>query len=380
MTFYFGPYSSLLLIFFVHLLVFSGLVLRKSILNDSKADRWLSTLLFLGAVFIAPWMLGFGGWYGEQPYRDILFYVPFNHALLIGPVVYFYVQAQLNPDFRLQKHQYWHFIPAILWVVLHVVMVVIDKLILGRYYFLVSEQDPDFADWYQFVSLISLIGYLALTYRYYAHYQKFIFQMVSNADAVRFGWIRNFLIAFLAFVVLTLVFIVMPLLGIPLDYQGSWWYFFFFGFLFYYISIEGFSNIKTNKIAFEELSKQIETEATTPRTQVIEDLEFWKAKVLKNVVEEQSFINPELSLPDLAKSLRTNPSFLSKVVNQGFGQNFNDFINEKRVLAVTQKLKAGEQKQLTLLAIAYDCGFNSKATFNRAFKKVTGQSPKDFDS
>ncbi len=379
MTFTFGTYSSLLLIFFVHLLVFSGLVLRKSILNDTKADRWLSALLLLGALFIAPWMLGFGGWYGEQPYRDILFYVPFNHALLIGPVVYFYVQAQLNPDFKLQKNQYLHFIPAVLWVLLHVVMVVTDKLILGRYYFLISEDDPDFAEWYQFLSLISLVCYLVLTYRYYAHYQKFISQIVSNADAVRFKWIRNFLIVFLAFVILTLIFTLLPLVGIPLDYRGSWWYFFFFGFLFYYISIEGFSNIKTNKVAFEELSKEIEKEEVMPKAQAIEDLEMWKAKVLKNVVEDQNFINPELSLPDLAKSLRTNPSFLSKVVNQGFEQNFNDFVNEKRVLAVVEKLKAGEQKQLTLLAIAYDCGFNSKATFNRAFKKVTGQSPKDFE-
>lgn len=378
MTFHFGSYSSLLLIFFVHLLVFSGLVLRKSIINDTKADRWLSALLLLGALFIAPWMLGFGGWYGEQPYRDILFYVPFNHALLIGPVVYFYVQAQLNPDFKLQKNQYFHFIPAVLWVLLHVVMAITDKLILGRYYFLISEQDPDFVEWYQFLSLISLVCYLVLTYRYYAHYQKFIFQIVSNADAIRFKWIRNFLLVFLTFVVLTLVFIFLPLVGIPLDYRGSWWYFFFFGFLFYYISIEGFSNIKTNKIAFEELSKEIEDEATAPKAQAIEDLEMWKSKVLKNIVEEQNYINPELSLPDLAKSLRTNPSFLSKVVNQGFEQNFNDFVNEKRVLAVVEKLKAGEQKQLTLLAIAYDCGFNSKATFNRAFKKVTGQSPKDF--
>jgi AraC-like DNA-binding protein len=379
MTFNFGFYSSLLLIFFVHLLVFSGLVLRKSTLNDAKADRWLSLLLLLGALFIAPWMLGFGGWYGEQPYRDFLFYVPFNHALLIGPVVYFYVQAQLNPDFKLYKNQYLHFIPAALWVVFHIVSVVTDKLILKEYYFLASGSDPDFVEWYQFLGLTSLVCYLVLTYRYYAHYQRFIYQIVSNADAVRFKWIRNFLVAFLVFVVLTFIFTLLPLVGVPLDYRGSWWYFFFFGFLFYYISIEGFSNVKSNKIAIEELSKEIEDEAITPKSQVIEDLELWKTKVLKNVVEEQNYINPELSLPDLAKSLRTNPSFLSKVVNQGFGQNFNDFVNEKRVLAVVEKLKAGEQKQLTLLAIAYDCGFNSKATFNRAFKKATGQSPKYFE-
>jgi AraC-like DNA-binding protein len=66
------------------------------------------------------------------------------------------------------------------------------------------------------------------------------------------------------------------------------------------------------------------------------------------------------------------------VINQGFRLNFNDLINQYRIEAVKQKLKAGEQKTQTLLGIAYDCGFNSKATFNRAFKKATGQSPKEW--
>jgi AraC-like DNA-binding protein len=66
------------------------------------------------------------------------------------------------------------------------------------------------------------------------------------------------------------------------------------------------------------------------------------------------------------------------VINQGFQLNFNDFINQYRIEAVKDKLKAGEQKTQTLLGIAYDCGFNSKATFNRAFKKVTGLSPKQW--
>ena len=58
--------------------------------------------------------------------------------------------------------------------------------------------------------------------------------------------------------------------------------------------------------------------------------------------------------------------------------NFNDFINHYRIEAVKEKLKKGEHKTSTLLGIAFDCGFNSKATFNRAFKKSTTVSPKDY--
>ena len=58
--------------------------------------------------------------------------------------------------------------------------------------------------------------------------------------------------------------------------------------------------------------------------------------------------------------------------------NFNDYINAHRVEAVKEAIRNGSSKELTLLAIALDCGFNSKTTFNRAFKKHSGISPKSF--
>jgi AraC-like DNA-binding protein len=80
----------------------------------------------------------------------------------------------------------------------------------------------------------------------------------------------------------------------------------------------------------------------------------------------------------MARKLDTNVSVLSRAINQCFKQNFNDFINQRRIEAVKEKLKAGELQRQTLLGIAFDCGFNSKATFNRAFKKMTGVSPKEW--
>jgi len=58
--------------------------------------------------------------------------------------------------------------------------------------------------------------------------------------------------------------------------------------------------------------------------------------------------------------------------------NFNDFVNHYRIEAVKKKLEAGEQRNMTLIGIALECGFNSKTTFNRAFKKSTSMSPKDY--
>ena len=56
--------------------------------------------LLVAALMIIPFMVGFAGWYDNQPYRDILFFVPFVHSLAIGPLLYFYVRAISNYTFK----------------------------------------------------------------------------------------------------------------------------------------------------------------------------------------------------------------------------------------------------------------------------------------
>jgi AraC-like DNA-binding protein len=101
----------------------------------------------------------------------------------------------------------------------------------------------------------------------------------------------------------------------------------------------------------------------------------WSLKLEKHLASERAYLDPELNLTQLAKQLKTNSSQLSKVINTVHGQNFNDFINELRCAAFMQALEAGEHRIRTLLSLALDSGFNSKATFNRAFKKCYGISP-----
>ncbi|MCU0389450.1 MAG: helix-turn-helix domain-containing protein, partial [Chitinophagaceae bacterium] len=108
------------------------------------------------------------------------------------------------------------------------------------------------------------------------------------------------------------------------------------------------------------------------------ELEKWKQAIEQMLLQQRLFEDEELTLTQLSKRLSSNPSFISKVINDGFGKNFNDFINGYRVEALIGKFRAGEHKTQTLQALAFDCGFNSKATFNRAFKKHTGLSPSEW--
>jgi YesN/AraC family two-component response regulator len=93
---------------------------------------------------------------------------------------------------------------------------------------------------------------------------------------------------------------------------------------------------------------------------------------------ERLYVQPELSLQELSQHLQTNPVQLSATINQVLGKNFNDYINGLRIDEFIQKYRADRARRYTLLSLALDSGFNSKATFNRAFKKIKGSSPQEY--
>ncbi|WP_298305552.1 helix-turn-helix domain-containing protein [Flavobacterium sp.] len=342
-------------------------------------------------------MLGFAGWYDNQPYRDFMFYMPFQHLFFIGPLIYFYTQSLLNPSFRLTKNNFLHLLAGILYLVYSVVIWVYDQLILQEYYFYADGMDKDFEEWYQKLGLFSMIVYFILSIRYYNVYKKLMFQVVSYADSVLFKWIRNYLIAFLVMLLLPILFDIIGYFYPEMkSYQGSWWFYLFFSIVMYYIAITGYSNPTNATIPFkvslfdknpillldsntsDEVESVIDIVHETFEDTNSPEISLWKSKIETLIQEEQLYQNPELTLTDLAKKLETNASVISKTINQGFQMNFNDCINNYRIKAVKNSFANGEHKKSTLLGIAYDCGFNSKATFNRAFKKNTGKTPKEF--
>lgn len=377
----FGQKSSLLLIFFFHGIVFSFLLLRRGILFNNKANKWLSFLLFLCAMYITPYMLGYANWYSNKTTREILFFVPFMQVLLIGPVIYFYTKSLLNTSFKISKKELLHFIPALLYLMYSLMIFITDKIILEEFYFYADGRDKDLANWYQTAGVISMTFYLVLSLRHYSTYRKLVFEKVSFANSILFQWIKNFIIAFLAIIVLrVLLFVLNPEWG---EFGSQFWHYIVFSFVVLYISINGYANAvkmsflsdvnseSVNVFSEAENEKEVVQKSTNQK-----EIEVWKNKILILIKEDKIYENPKLTLANLAKQLETNSKTVSNVINSGFDMNFNDFINHYRIEAVKEKLNSGEHKTTTLLGIAFDAGFNSKATFNRAFKKSTSLSPK----
>ena len=403
MHFHFSFYSSLLLILFSQGILFSILLWRKGITLEQSSYYWLSLFIFLCSCFLLPWMLGHAGWYSLQPYRDILFYVPTQQQFLLGPVIFFYTQSLLNKSFRLHKWNCWHFLPALLYLLYSLIVFVTDKLVLKEYFFYADGRDKDLDTWYQVAGSISIIIYGLLSLRYYGLYKKLLYQATSFADTFLFGWVRKYLIAFFLMQAIILCLLIFyPRWG---SFTQKWWYYFLFGCMYYYIALTAITSNQQSVIAFYTtqlfnspvylLQKQLLYLPTNSfsdnNTQEIilepqqeevatlnPELEKWKAVITDLLDNKKMYEEPELTLQMLAEKAGTNIAVISKTVNQGFGQNFNDLVNSFRVEAVQQLFLKGEHQNQTLLSIAYECGFNSKTTFNRVFKKITGVSPKDF--
>ena len=382
LLFNFNEKSSVLLIFFFNASLFSFLLFKASVKEDDQSSKWLGLFLLLGALYLCPFMFGYANWYSVKPYREFLYFVPFQQLFLLGPVFYFYVQSLLNRSFRLNKKNILHLIPATLYFIFSLIVFITDKLILDEFYFYADGQDMDLDFWYQFSGLISMLFYLGLSLRYYRSYRSLSLQEVSFADAIAYKWVRHFIIAFCLILVLrVLFFLINPVWG---DFGRKYWYYLCFSILLLYVAITGYSNtIRAIRSREVDLSLNFDL-PTVEEEQIVlteskeEDVLVWREQINGLFDRENVQQKADLTLSDLADLLGTNRSLVSSYINKAFDMNFNDLVNLKRTEALIDRLSNGEHKERTLLSLALDCGFNSKTTFNRAFKKHTGKTPKQY--
>jgi len=103
------------------------------------------------------------------------------------------------------------------------------------------------------------------------------------------------------------------------------------------------------------------------------------AETLRQImISEQPFLDPDLKLADLAEQLLLPAHHLSQLLNEEFGQSFFDLINHHRIEEFKRRLVDSRSAHLSILGLAMEVGFNSKSSFNTAFKKETGLTPSEF--
>ena len=108
------------------------------------------------------------------------------------------------------------------------------------------------------------------------------------------------------------------------------------------------------------------------------DKDRYLKSLLDYVEREKPFLNPKLTIEQLAQEIGINRFYLSQIINEKLNRNFSDFINAYRIKETQRLMRSPDHQHLNILGMAYESGFNSKSSFNSAFKKLTGMSPSQY--
>ena len=136
-----------------------------------------------------------------------------------------------------------------------------------------------------------------------------------------------------------------------------------------------YQGLKFPKIFHEETSERQKYEKNPLLN---ENKKIFVNKIQEYMENKKPYLNPTLSLPDLAKQVNISPFVLSQILNQVLNQNFYDFVNNYRIEESKRLLANPKENGKTILEILYMCGFNSKSVFNSFFRKNTGMTPTEF--
>lgn len=193
----------------------------------------------------------------------------------------------------------------------------------------------------------------------------------SNYEQFDASWVRLFLLLFL-----TILAFVSVVLFVFL-HNSNFSHFstvvaLFFSAQVYFVAYKGLTQVTIPiDVAEKPENRKLEMPLDEKQLALKERLEHF-------MVTEKPYLNPDLTLIELAAQINLSRNELSALINNVIGSNFYLFVNGYRVENVKQLLQKDQQKQFTILALAYDSGFNSKSTFNSLFKKFTGLTPSEY--
>lgn len=291
-------------------------------------------------------------------------------TLPIGPLVYFYVKSILDPTFRLRKNHRPHFYTVLLDLVPYLMY---SLLILGSLFGLIAPENIEnwnaFGDAYNmYIDIprwISLVVYLFFTYKMIAQYSQ------KEKNLIFFVWAKRFTIGFILFAAIWLLHLIpyiIPFLSNELLGAVGWYPLYMpLIVLIYALGINGYI------ISFKDYKK------SSSKSQLSHALVEKTKKALETAMtKDHLFLNPSLKLNDVVTHLNIPQKVISAVLNQYLGKSFNEYVNGYRIEEFKTRLLSENSQNLTITGIAFECGFNSQATFQRTFKAFTNLSPKEF--
>lgn len=306
-----------------------------------------------------------------------IFLISKAFLFVVFPVIYMYVLSICYADFKLKTKHVWHLLPFIVYGI----------MLTG---FLVYSHDSWItiafrkAEWvfHTLFLKIQAIVYLTLSLLVLTKHKKLFLENYANGDISAYNWLFKVLLTFAISLPITVLKDFMAfngaqqllnlttfiLVSIALI-MFSW---FVFKALYNPDLFRGIDPALQNaeKTQSKKANKQ-DKKSDIPSEKINSQIDGLK----KHMETKEPFLNPSLTLQDLASELNLSARELSVLINKQLGQHFFDFVNQYRIRKAQQLIEDSGKNNLTFQQILYDVGFNSKSSFNTAFKKHTGETP-----
>ena len=341
------------LVAFIGLVISLVLVLGKS--RFSAGEKWLALFVFSFVLILVTYLTIWTGYVIYFPYLRSQW--PF-FTLLVGPSLYFYLRESFKEEYTRREVMLHFSIPGVVFL-----------LTLPA---LLSDVGLHMQGMNDLVSIGSSSILLTAHILFYTILIHFITQNEWQVDANIRTWSRILAIgmkiysfAFLSYFILVncsffnpqwdyAISLVMGLVILVIAYMGL-------------LQKRVFSSEPIERIF--SVQKYRSSSLTKGASEAI------KLKLERMLTEEQVFKENELRLDDLAAYLNINRHQLSQVINEHYKVNFFELLNKYRVAYVMRMLADPAYANYTIIQIAYEAGFNNKASFNRYFKSEVGLTP-----
>lgn len=370
---------------FIDFILVTGIVISLIILflllktNKKKAPKKILIVYF--AFILAVILHSYSTLHNLKPLYKFTFIFDFTIVWLFAPLLFVYIKSIFLDNDKLIKKNSFHFIPLLIVTVLIGI-----PIVLTLYNTSLNFEYLNFLKKNQLYIVILrniyFMAYLILSLKLLAKFRKTIKHNFSNISEIDLKWIEILLYGCFIF--------------ISTDLLLRWFESFFtptgidYGYLTILLVIIltaylGFNGISRSKILIPNFLLEKEFEALpdpNPLNSLSsyseQEITLLKEALTNSMIEKKMFLNPELTLNVLASDLGLSDKKLSTLLNNYLHTNFYDYVNSYRIEEVKKKLQNKENEKFTLLSIALDCGFNSKASFNRVFKKIVGLSPSEY--
>ncbi|GAA0855970.1 helix-turn-helix domain-containing protein [Aliiglaciecola litoralis] len=301
---------------------------------------------------------------------------PLEVSLVFGPCIYLYLTYLVKRPSN--RNDYIHFVPLLVQLSYYLVLHLLPPETASNW--VLTHHLGWLSHFESLLTIVSLTAYLILSWDMFAAYQHWLDEHLSDAENYRLIWLRRMLGITSAYSVLWAIF-TLSKVWIESSYESHFLLFTAQVLLLGFLSLESWRNYQMRyprvyeyhleSNAIDSLEPQLSSANSASLS------EAW----YQQIIEQQCWKEPNLSLASLAARLGTDSDSLSFALSEGRQEDFNATINRIRVEYVCEQLLENQQqhaKPTDILTIALEAGFNSKINFERNFKRFTDTTPEDF--